>query len=215
MNVRILRRTLTGVLGAVFVATVSGCHWDMWNNARLKPLEPTPFFDNGQSSRPLVAGTVPYKGARTDEHYYTGRVDGEFAKGLPPGVELNRALLERGQERFEIYCIVCHGKTGQGDGMIVRRGFPNPPAYMDLLRRDPPSDQLGYYFDVMTNGFGRMYSYANRVSVEDRWAIAAYIRVLQLSQHATPELLPAEVLDLAKNPPEPAADEHAAEEEAH
>ena len=197
-----------GLVAIALAVSLSGCHWDMWNNARLKPFEPTPFFEHGQSARGLVEGTVPYLAARTDEHYYTGRVNGEFAKGLPASIELNRALLERGQNRFNIYCIVCHSATGISGGMIVKRGFPAPPSYVDLLRRDPPADQLGYYFD----GFGRMYSYATRVTVEDRWAIAAYVRVLQFSQYATPNLLPADVLELAKkNVLEPEPDEEGGE----
>ncbi len=192
-----IRFTLSA-LAVLLTASLSGCHWDMWNNARIKPLEASVFFEDGQAARPLVEGTIPYQGARTDDHYYAGRVNGEFAKGLPASIELNRELLERGQARYNIYCVVCHGATGESGGMIVQRGFPAPPSYIDLLRREPPADQLGYYFDVMTNGFGRMYSYESRVSVEDRWAIAAYIRVLQLAQYGTPENLPPDILEMAE-----------------
>jgi mono/diheme cytochrome c family protein len=112
---------------------------------------------------------------------YTGHLpNGEFANVSP--LPVNEVLLKRGQERFNIYCSVCHGRTGLGDGMIVQRGFPHPPAYTDERLRNAP---LGYFFNVITNGYGVMYSYAQRVEPEDRWAIAAYIRVLQLSEHAT------------------------------
>lgn len=195
-------------------AALTGCHWDMWDNARLKPLEKSKFFTDGSSARMLVEGTVPYQGARTDEHYYAGTIDGVFASTLPEQIELNIDLLKRGQNRFNVYCIVCHGATGEGNGMVVRRGFPQPPTYLDLLRRDPPADQVGYYFDVMTNGFGRMYSYATRVSVQDRWAIATYIRALQLSQYATEDTVPASVLETAKNPPVEEAEDHGDEDEA-
>lgn len=194
-------RIVKSAICALCVVALAGCHWDMWDNARIKPLEKSPTSADGSSTSMPVKGTVSYGGARTDSHYYAGLVDGAFAMQLPDSIELDRALLERGRNRFQIYCIVCHGATGQGDGMVVRRGFPQPPAYVDLLRREPPADQVGYYFDVMTNGFGRMFSYATRISVEDRWAIAAYIRVLQLSQHATPDVVPASVIDTAKNPP--------------
>jgi len=104
-------------------------------------------------------------------------------------VALTPQLLQRGQERFNIYCAPCHGATGEGNGMIVRRGYPPPPSYhIDRLRAAAD----GHFFEVITNGFGRMYEYGTRVPVEDRWAIIAYIRALQLSQHVTPEELPAE-----------------------
>lgn len=189
---------------------LSGCHWDMWDDARLKPFEKSALFMDGNSSRGLVPGTVPYHSPRLDAHFAKGQVDGEYAVNLPDGITLDRALLERGQERFTIYCTPCHSALGDGQGMVVKRGFPPPPSYhIDRLREAP----IGYFFDVMTNGFGRMYSYATRVPPEDRWAIAAYIRALQLSQGATPELLPVNILELAKNPPEPAAEEDEAPSE--
>lgn len=191
------------------IAALAGCHWDMWDQQRYEPLEAGVFFGESQSAaRELVAGTVPYKTPRVDTHFYQGKAGDGYATELPDGIELTRELLERGRERYNVYCIVCHGETGHGDGMITKRGFPLPPAYhIDRLREV----ELGYFVDVMTNGFGRMYSYATRIPPEDRWAIAAYIRALQLSQGATPDLIPADVLETAKNPPAPAA----AEEEGH
>jgi mono/diheme cytochrome c family protein len=191
--------TFRNALGvAVCAAALTGCHLDMWNQRRYEPLEKGVSFGAGESSaRPFVDGTVPYQMAKLDEHYYTGRVNGEFATTLPSQVALSRELLERGQARFAIYCMPCHGETGQGNGMIVQRGFPAPTNYSDQRLLESP---IGYFFDVMSNGFGRMYSYASRVPVDDRWAIAAYVRTLQLSQNATPDLLPPDVLTQARQP---------------
>lgn len=134
-----------------------------------------------------MQGTIAREELRLDTHYYEGRVDGELASGLP--VPLTRALLDRGQERYEIFCRPCHGGTGEGDGTVVARGFGPPPSYhRDRLRNMP----IGHFFDVITNGFGRMASYRSRVPVGDRWAIAAYIRALQLSQNARLDDVPPE-----------------------
>jgi mono/diheme cytochrome c family protein len=152
----------------------------MAQQARYQPLEPSSFFSNGMASRPIPAHTIARGQLREDEHLYTGRVAGQLATTFPAPV--TRAVLERGQQRFEIYCAVCHGRTGEGNGMIVQRGFPPPPSmHIDRLRNAP----AGYFFEVITNGYGLMYSYATRVEPADRWAIAAYIRTLQFSQHAT------------------------------
>lgn len=180
------------------VAALSGCHLDMWNQRRYEPLEKGTFFGVGQSSsRELVEGTVPYQMAKLDTHYYEARVNGELVDALPQQVALTPELIQRGHDRFAIYCAPCHGLTGMGDGMIVQRGFPVPTSYTDPRLLESP---LGYFFDVMTNGFGRMYSYASRIPVEDRWAIAVYVRTVQLSQNATPDLLPADVLEQARQP---------------
>lgn len=169
----------TGTLLAV-VALLPGCRRDMIDGARYKPLEPSSFFADGGASRPLPANTIARGNLRADGYYYTGRVNGKLVNAFPEPV--TRATLERGRQRFEIYCAVCHGRTGDGQGMIVRRGFPAPPSlHIDRLREVP----VGHFYEVITNGFGVMYSYANRVEPADRWAIAAYIRALQLSQHAT------------------------------
>ena len=188
-------RRFRGLLLALCLPVIGGCHWDMWNESRLKPLEEGHYFEYGQTARTPVPGTVPYLRPVDDAHLMTGRVDGADMNELPPGLDLTPALLKRGQSRFNIYCTPCHGFNGNGDGMIVRRGFPAPPSYhIDRLRQAP----LGHFYRVMTDGFGRMYSYSSRVSVQDRWAIAAYIRVLQLSQYATPDQLPADIAELAR-----------------
>jgi mono/diheme cytochrome c family protein len=169
----------------VIVLTLPGCRQDMYNQPRTKPYSETNFFSNGSTARPLPAHTVQYHGARQNESFYTGLSNGVLLARLP--LQLTPELLERGRERYEIYCAVCHGATGEGNGEIVQRGFPAPPTYhSDRLRNAP----IGHFYDVITNGYGVMYSYAARVEPRDRWAIASYIRALQLSQHALPSDLP-------------------------
>lgn len=165
----------------------------MYDQARYEPLEASAFFENGTSARPLVAGTVPRRdpheldGVTDPSVFYTGMKDGRPATSLP--FTLDQSVLQRGQERYRIFCTPCHGEIGDGQGIIVRRGFTPPPQlYNDELRHEP----LGHFFDVITNGHGVMYSYATRVPPRDRWAIAAYIRALQLSQHADAAELPDE-----------------------
>jgi mono/diheme cytochrome c family protein len=160
----------------------------MYNQPRYEPLERSNFFDDHRASRPLVAGTVIYKSGPTDDVLHTGRDNGELATELP--VELTAALLRRGQDRFNIYCSVCHARTGDGDGMIVQRGYRQPPTFHSERLRGAP---IGHFFDVMTNGFGAMPSYSLQVSAEDRWAIAAYVRALQWSQYAAADELPEDV----------------------
>jgi mono/diheme cytochrome c family protein len=164
----------------------------MYEQARYEPLEPSTFFADGASSRSLPAGVVPRDDPRggppegvSDLVFSTGWSGGRLAESVPFAVD--RTLLLRGQERYRIYCTPCHGELGDGQGMIVRRGFNPPPPYASLeLRRQP----IGHFVDVMNRGYGTMYSYADRIAPRDRWAIAAYIRVLQLSQHAIVAELP-------------------------
>lgn len=150
---------------------------DMRNQPRYEPYEESNFFADGRSSRTPVEGTVAQGHLKEDELLHTGKIDGKLANVFPFAV--SDSVMKRGQERFNIYCSPCHDMTGSGNGMVVKRGFKQPPSFhIDRLREAP----AGYYFDVITNGFGKMYPYADRVSVEDRWAITAYIRALQLSQ---------------------------------
>jgi mono/diheme cytochrome c family protein len=152
----------------------------MAEQPRYDALEPSAFFADGRSARPLVEGTVARGYAQLDEHQYTGTVAGSPADTLP--VPLTQQLLARGRERYDIYCSPCHDRIGNGQGMIVRRGFGPPPSlHIERLRQAP----IGHFFVVMTNGFGTMPPYSAQVPPHDRWAIAAYIRALQLSQHAT------------------------------
>jgi hypothetical protein len=159
---------------------VAGCRQDMHVQPRYEPEDPSTFFADGRSERPPVEGTVARGHLRTDELLYTGRVNGAVADILP--FAITAPDLSRGRERYNIYCSPCHDYTGGGNGMIVQRGFPSPPSFhLERLRQAP----AGHFFEVMTNGFGLMYSYASRASPEDRWRIAAYIRALQLSQHGS------------------------------
>ena len=155
---------------------------------RYDPLDPTPFFDDGRSERPVVEGAVARGHLHSDELLYTGKIKGVLADQFP--FPIGRQDLERGRERYNIYCTPCHDYTGGGRGIVVQRGFPAPPSFhVDRLRQAP----AGHFFDVMTAGYGTMYSYADRVPVMDRWRIAAYIRALQLSQQRTIDDVPPEM----------------------
>jgi len=174
---------------AALLAFSSGCELRqaMYDQEKYEPLEASSFFADGQTFRPQVAGTVARGELNLDEHFFQGKMDGQLATALP--VKVDRALLERGRERYDIFCSPCHDKTGSGNGMIVKRGLKQPPSFHQQRLRDI---QVGHFFDVMTNGYGVMYSYASRVPVQDRWAIAAYIKLLQRSQNLELDQLPAE-----------------------
>lgn len=162
----------------------------MHDQPRLKPLRESSFFADGSGARPLPAHTVSRGNLRADVVFYTGKwPDGQFATALPRETPLSRDLLLRGRERYDIFCSPCHDASGTGRGMVVRRGFKQPPSYhIDRLRQLP----VGYFVDVMTNGFGAMSSYASQIPPADRWAIAAYVRALQASQYSPVAELPAE-----------------------
>ena len=163
------------------------CRQDMHNGPRYKPLQASEFFTSGGSARMLVANTVPRGYLREDELLNTGKQAGQLASSFPMAVTAD--VMARGQERYNVFCSPCHGRTGVGNGMIVQRGFRQPPSYGEQRLRDAPA---GYFFDVMTNGFGAMQDYAAQVPVADRWAIVAYIRALQLSMNATVADVPAD-----------------------
>jgi Cytochrome C oxidase, cbb3-type, subunit III len=177
---------------ALVLVPLAGCGGELYNQPKYKPYAASDFFDDGMSARPLVAGTVPRgdpreRGQASEELFTTGKTAGKLATELP--FPLDRAVLVRGQERYRIFCTPCHSELGDGQGMVVRRGFNPPPSYhKDELRKEP----IGHFFDVMTRGYGTMYSYASRIPPRDRWAIAAYVRALQLSQHAVAADLPSE-----------------------
>ena len=186
-----LRRA--GWICAVFCLALimTGCTMTMKDQPRVDPYEPAPFFSNEGSALLPVEDTVPYGQANTDDALYTGQVDGQYVEEYP--FLITKEGLEYGRQRYDIYCAPCHGYTGNGDGMVVQRGFRQPPTFnQDRLREAPP----GYFFYAITNGFGTMPSYANRIPVHDRWLIIAYIEALQLSQHAPVTELPQE--DVAK-----------------
>lgn len=168
---------------------------DMWNGSRLKPYEGINFFPNKSVSQHPPAGTVARGQERLDEPTYYGTQNGALVTYNPimaaaTTPQAKKAVIERGQERFNIYCQPCHGLGGLGDGMIVKRGLAKPPSYHIDRLRDAPD---GHLFEVITNGYGAMYSYANRVPTRDRWAIVAYIRTMQRSQNARPSDVPAGV----------------------
>jgi cytochrome c553 len=178
------KHSFLGAVCAVLVLT--GCRQDMYNQPRYKPYAADPFFADGASARPLPPHTVARGHADLDTGYFEGQTDeGKLLEALP--MPVTRAMLDRGRERFDIYCAVCHGRTGEGNGMIVQRGFPSPPSYhIERLRNAP----AGYLYHVISDGYGVMYSYAARVAPADRWAIVAYIRALQLSRNATHKDVP-------------------------
>ena len=194
------RRVIMGLLLAVS-AVASGCRYDMQDQPRYKYYKQSNFFADNRASRDLPAGTVARGQLRENKAFYTGKIDNPnpnvqvqtttdaggntLVASFPNDIDefpipVTKELVDRGQDRFNIYCIVCHGALGNGDGMVVRRGFPKPPTYHDDRLRNAP---VGHFFDVMTNGWGRMNSYAAQISPADRWAIVAYIRALQVGQN--------------------------------
>jgi mono/diheme cytochrome c family protein len=158
---------------------LTGCRDDMHNQPRYKPLAASEFFADHRSERPEIEGTVARGHLKIDSARYTGKFNGEDIDQFP--IPITRADIERGRERFNIYCTPCHGRLGDGNGMVVLRGYRQAASYYsDKLMKAP----VGHFFDVMTNGFGAMPSYASRVQPDDRWRIVAYIRALQLSESA-------------------------------
>ena len=229
-----LRSSILVLVLATLVFTA--CRQDMHDQPKYRPLRPVDqigSINDGRSARPLVEGTVARGELRDDVEFYTGKI-AEFrqtmpntpatssgaapsqgASGVTPGLQgfvgefpmqITAADLDRGQERFNIYCSVCHGPLGDGGGVIPKRGFRKPPSYHDDRLRNAP---VGYFFDVITNGFGNMPDYAGQVEPSDRWRIIAYIRALQLSQRATLADVPADKRDELNKKPE------AKEREAH
>ena len=169
-------------VGAILLGAIalSACRQDMHDGPRYRPLRASQFFTDTSSVRMPVANTVSRNPlAETDELLYTGKINGQLANEFP--MPVTAAVLARGEERYNIFCSPCHGRTGQGDGMIVQRGMRQPPSFMEDRLRNAPA---GYFFDVMTHGFGAMQDYAAQIPVQDRWAIVAYERALQFSQHA-------------------------------
>jgi len=170
-----------GKFGLVAILSLAGCRQDMHDQPRYKPLGESDFYPDLRAGRTPVEGTVARGQLHEDAYLYSGKMGNDFGNYMP--FPVTQADLSRGQERYDIYCAPCHSRVGDGNGMIPQRGYRHPPTYhQDRLRKAP----LGYFFDVMTNGFGAMPSYAEQIQdVKDRWRIAAYIRALQLSQNAT------------------------------
>jgi mono/diheme cytochrome c family protein len=211
-------RTRINLSISLWLLLLAGCRQEMAQQPSYRPLRVSAFFENGMASRPLVKGTVARGQLAEDEHLHTGRWPAAVQSGLQAALIVGNPLaipfegidtplyadafpfpithkeLERGQERYNIYCAVCHDRAGTGRGMVVQRGFTPPPSYhIDWSRglklrgiqrklRDAP---VGYYFEVITHGYGAMPDYAEQIGAKDRWAIIAYVRALQLSQQAT------------------------------
>lgn len=168
---------------------LAACHVDMYDQARYDTNQPSDFFEDGRAVRPPVPNTVPVGSFNPDSALHTGELNGELSPSLPAEIQLNAELLARGRTVYNTYCAPCHGIVGDGNGVIAHRGGIQVPAFHNDRLRGVP---LGYFFDVITNGVGRMYSYGSRIPVEDRWAAAAYVRALQLSQNASVDDLTAE-----------------------
>jgi mono/diheme cytochrome c family protein len=169
------------VAGACALLLLSACRQDMHDQPRFKPLAKSDFYLDLRSARAPVEDTVARGQLHEDTYFYTGKIGNTPGDYLPFAVTTQD--LERGRERFNIYCAVCHSRLGDGNGMIPQRGLKHPPSFHDERLRKAP---LGYFFDVATNGFGVMPDYASQIPAADRWRIVAYIRALQLSQRATP-----------------------------
>ena len=174
----------------------AACRQDMHDAPRYKAYAASDFFADGRASRNLPTGTVARGWLREDEALYTGRANGELVGEFP--FPITRAEMERGRNRYGIYCTPCHGILGDGQGMVVQRGLRRAASYhQDRLREE----KVGYFFDVITNGFGAMQGYAEQIPARDRWLIVAYIRALQLSQNATITEVPADRQADLDNPP--------------
>ena len=184
------------VLG-VLLLTLTGCGRNMYEQAKFEEDEPSTFFADGTSSQPLPEGVVSRSRGGIDEVFFTGQDENGLL--AEPPLEITQEVLERGQERYNIYCSPCHNYSGNGQGMIVQKGFVQPASFHEERLQASP---VGYFFNVITNGYGRMYSYGSRVPPEDRWAIASYIKALQYSQTAPVADLPAEVRERLSSAPQ-------------
>jgi mono/diheme cytochrome c family protein len=182
---RSMSNTQKLLAGILVLSVTTGCRQDMHDAPRYDPLEASAVLPQGASAQPLVEGTVARGQLRDDELLETGRVNGQVANQFP--FPIAAADMDRGEERFNIYCAPCHGRDGDGNGMVVQRGFRQAASlHTDRLRQAQP----GYLYEVIRNGFGVMPDYRAQIAVDDRWRIVAYIRALQLSRHATPADVP-------------------------
>jgi mono/diheme cytochrome c family protein len=175
------RRAAILLLGAAGLLLLASCREDMHNQPKFIPLRENEFYADGRSARAPVEGTIARGQLEDDPLLYTGKVDGKEADQFP--FAISEKDLARGRERFNIFCSPCHSQLGDGNGMVVQRGFKNPPSYYEPRLMKAP---VGHFFNVMTNGWGAMGDYSAQIPVADRWRIAAYIRALQLSQAAKP-----------------------------
>jgi mono/diheme cytochrome c family protein len=192
-----LRNKIHIAAAPALLLALTACRNDMHDQPRYKPLAASDFFSDHRSARPLVEGTVARGHLRLDDARYTGKIDGNDIDQFP--IPITKADIERGQNRFNVYCTPCHGRLGDGNGMVVLRGYRQAASYhTEKLVKAP----VGHYFDVITNGFGAMPSYASRVTPDDRWRVIAYIRALQLSESAKiGDVPPEKQKDLPVEPP--------------
>jgi len=173
------------ILVALLALSAASCRQKMAVQPAYRPLQASDFWGDARSARDPVPGTVARGHLMEDEAWSTGKRNGELLNVIPAHVD--KAMLERGRDRYDIYCAPCHDRAGEGLGMVVRRGFPQPPSlHIDRLREEKP----GYLFDVITNGFGRQMEMADQIPIADRWAIVAYVKVLQYAQHAPLSAVP-------------------------
>ncbi len=181
-----MKRSSLLALASCAVLFSAACRQDMHDQPKAKPQSKSDFFVDGRTGRLPVEGTVARGDLREDDHLYRGKVNGVFVTTFP--FKIDAAIMQRGRERYNIYCAPCHAETGLGNGMVIQRGFKVPAAnhHLERLRNAP----VGYWYDVITNGFGVMFGYAAQVPVHDRWAIIAYVRALQLSRNATADDVP-------------------------
>ena len=192
-----LRRSVFIVI--LLALGAGACRQDMHNAPRYKPYAASDFFADGRASRVPPTGTVARGWLRADEVLYTGRSNGELVSEFPFPIAAED--MARGRDRYTIYCTPCHGILGDGQGMVVQRGLRRAASYHQDRLRD---EKVGYFYDVITNGFGAMQGYADQIPVRDRWLIVAYVRALQLSQHATMAEVPREQQPALQNAPDPA-----------
>ena len=181
------RQTLPALVAALLL--LAGCRQDMHDQPRFKPLAKSDFYTDLRSSRPLVEGTVARGQLRENTYLYTGMLGNSATPGDYMPFPVTRDVLVRGRERFNIYCAPCHSRVGDGNGMVPSRGFAKMPPSFHIVRLQKAP--LGYFFDVITHGFGIMPDYSTQIEPQDRWAIVAYIRALQLSQNAAANEIPA------------------------
>jgi len=176
-----LRRIFSPLSAVVALALLSSCRIDMQVQPKQNPLSRSDFYPDQRSARPLIEGTVARGQLQADQYFYTGKIGSNPGDYMP--FPVTKEVLERGRERYDIFCAPCHSRLGDGEGFVPSRGFSRrPPSYhIPRLEKAP----LGYFFDVMTSGFGIMSDYASQIPPDDRWKIVAYIRALQLSQNAT------------------------------
>jgi hypothetical protein len=180
-------RKFLGASVLLVVGLLAACRIDMHVQPRINPLAKSDFFTDQRSARPPVEGTVARGHLHEDSYFYTGKIGNNPGDAMP--FPLTKDVLERGRERYNIYCAPCHARVGDGNGFIPSRGFTRkPPSFHEQRLQKAP---LGYFFDVMTNGFGIMPDYASQIPARDRWDIVAYIRALQLSQNATKADVPS------------------------